>query len=164
MRKAYRQVVRTRGNYSQMVCHFAYAQTSPRWKEWKFRSISLRQALQLVKDGEATPITRDIDGTIYTVGFQALSPTAASRPSATTLTVATTLAVGNAAALPGQRPALTPQERAEILKFELWPFIHDTRAALTGPRATPAECRKAMRLAGVIRLQTSSCTAFARAA
>ena len=155
MRKRPRNLVRTRGkrvlnSYSRMVCHFAYAQLSEKWEEWKFRTISHRQANQLVAAGEATPVTREKDGVVYIVGYRALKPTNWERPSSPTLTVATTNAVANAVAREGINPRLTRREREEIFKYKVYALIGDDKAVSIRPRITEAERNSAETLLGPV--------------
>ena len=163
MRKRSRNLLRTRGkrilnSYNRMVAHFAYAQLSQRWEQWTFRTISERQALQLVAAGEATPITRKKDGIVQVVGYQALTPTSWERPSPATLTLATTNAVANAVASEQSAPPkLTRRERDEIFKFKVWPLIGDTRAVAVRPRISDADRAEAEKLLGpiIVRIQAS---------
>ena len=153
MRKRSRNLVRTRGkrvlnSYSRMVCHFAYAQLSEKWEEWKFRTISYRQASQLVAAGEASAVTREIDGVVCIVGYRALKPTSWERPSAATLTVATTNAVANAVPCQGKSPRLTRRERDEIHKFKVYALIGDNKAVSVRPRITEVERAEAEKLLG----------------
>ena len=148
MRKRSLNLVRTRGkrvlnSYNRMVRHFAYAQLSQRWAEWTFRTISERQALQLVAAGEAIAITRQVDGIVQTVGYQAITPTSWELPSPATLTLATTNAVANAV---GIAPKLTRRERDEIFKFKVWALIGDTKAVAVRPRISDADRAEAEKL------------------
>jgi hypothetical protein len=139
-------------SYTRMVAYFAYAQLSNKWGEWTFRTISQRQAELLVASGEATAITRMMDGAVRIVGYRALKPTSWERPSPSTLTLGTMLAVGYdeaAARVADSRYRLTRRERAEILKFRVWPLIGDTKAVAVRPRMTGAERVLAEKLLGV---------------
>jgi len=139
--------VRSRGKvvlnaYSRMVAYFAYAQLSERWAEWTFRSVSQRQAENLVAAGEAVAIIRMQDGAVRIVGYRALKPTSWERPSPATLTFQTMVAVGNNEA----QAKLTRRERMEIIKFKVWPLIGDTKAVCVRPRISAADRREAEKL------------------
>lgn len=156
MRKRSRGRVRSRGKvilnaYTRMVAYFAYAQGSEKWREWSFRTISQRQAQTLVAAGEATPITRMVDGEIRVVGFRALKPTSWERPSPATLTFYTMCAVGNQDAESKEidpRYRLTRRERLEIVKFKVWPLIGDDKAVAVRPRISEADRKEALKLLG----------------
>jgi len=144
MRKRCRSRVRSRGKvvlnaYTRKVAYFAYSQSSPRWREWTFRTKSQRAAEQLVAAGEAEPIVREVDGVVQVVGYRALSPTSWERPSPATLTYSTMMAVGN----DEEGAKLSRWERREILKFRVWPLIGDTRAVAVRPRISADERRHA---------------------
>lgn len=121
--------------YSRLVAYFAYAQTSERWREWTFRTISQRQAEGLVAAGEAVPITRMEDGAVRIVGYRALKPTNWERPSPATLTYGTMLAVAG----------LTDSRR-QVEKFQVWPLIGDTKAVAVRPRISEADRARAEKL------------------
>lgn len=147
MRKRSRGRVRTRGKivlnaYTRMVAYFAYAQVSQRWREWSFRTVSQRQAEALVAAGEAESITRFHDGAVRVVGYRALKPTSWERPSPATLTAGTLCAVGNAVGRP-EEIRLTRYERNEIVKFQVWALIGDTKAVAVRPRISEADRRLA---------------------
>lgn len=155
MRKRCRSRVRSRGKvvlnaYSRMVPYFAYAQTTDKWREWTFRTKSQRQAEALVAAGEAEIVTRMVDGVVRVVGYRALTPTSWERPSPATLTFGTMCAVGNQDAEGkddiAERHRLTRRERAEIVKFKVWPLIGDTKAVAVRPRISAAERREAEKL------------------
>ena len=161
MRKRARNLVRTRGkrvlnSYNRMVCHFAYAQLSEKWDEWKFRTISYRQASLLVSAGEASAITREIDGVVCIVGYRALKPTSWERPSAATLTVATTHAVANAVTREEKSHRLTRRERDEIFKYKVYALIGDDKAVSVRPRITEAERAEAEKLLGPVVVRVPS--------
>lgn len=140
MRKHVRTRVRTRGRRiltvkTRMVALFFYSQTSLRWREWTFRTVSMKLADGLVKMGEAAPIVRMYDGDLRTVGYRALKPLAHERQSPTTLTYATMRAVSNQ----DSGASLSWGEREEIIRFKVWPLIGDTKAVAVRPRMTDAE-------------------------
>jgi hypothetical protein len=142
MTKRCRNRVRSRGklvlnSYNRMVQHFAYVQCSEHWKDWAFRTISLRQAEILVIDGEAERVTRLVDGEVQVVGYRALNPTRWERPSPTTLTLSTMIAVGKRA----QHCLLKRHEEREIMRFIVWPLIGDTKATCVRPPMTTMERR-----------------------
>lgn len=163
MRKRCRSRVRSRGkvvlnSYTRMVAYFAYSQLSNKWREWSFRTVSQRMAEMLVANGEATPITRLVDGEVRVVGYRALKPTSWERPSPATLTFDTMCAVGNQDAAGKEvdpKYRLTPWERRQIVKFQVWPLIGDTKAVAVRPRITDAERRLAEKLLGRGVRQTS---------
>jgi hypothetical protein len=157
MRKRCRSRVRSRGKvvlnaYTRMVAYFAYAQLSEKWREWNFRTISQRQAETLVAAGEATPITREVNGEVQLVGYRALQPTSWERPSPATLTFATMEAVRREA----MHERLTRRQRAEVVKFKVWPLIGDTKAVAVRPKISEAEYRLAMKLLGPAWMPTAS--------
>ncbi len=134
--------------YSRMVAHFAYAQPSERWNEWSFRLISARQAQAMVECGEAAWISREVttpqgELQVQPVGIRALQPTNWEHPTPCTLTVATTHAV--ALATDG-RQRLTRRQRAEVLRFKVWPLIGDTKAVAVRPRISAEDRRVAENL------------------
>jgi hypothetical protein len=150
MRKHCRSRVRTRGKVvltamSRMVSYFAYIQPTPSWRDWNYRTISQRQALNLVAAGEAEPVTRLVEGVVRTVGYRALTPTSWEpiRPSG--LTFATMRAVGKDAY--GHK--LTRRERLEVVKFKVWPLIGDSKAVAVRPRLSPADRAVAESLLGL---------------
>lgn len=149
MRKRCRSRVRSRGKvvlnaYTRMVAYFAYAQQTEKWREWSFRTISQRQAEQLVAAGEAMPITRQMDGVVQIVGYRALQPTSWERPSPATLTLGTMQAVLRES----YKERLTRRQRDEILKFRVWALIGDEKAVAVRPRISEAEYRLAVKLLG----------------
>jgi len=154
MRKHARNRVRTRGKRvlnanTRLVPYFGYAQISQNWRDWSFRSISQAKALELEREGEAEAITRMVDGFVRIVGYRAKKPIRVDRPSPTTLTLATMVAVGNATLdAKGKRPELTPAERHQVEKFQVWALIGDDKACAVRPRITEAEHRLAMKLLG----------------
>lgn len=138
MRKHCRSRVRSRGKlvltpYTKMVAHFAYAQPSEKWKDWNFRTISLREALNLVAAGEAEAVTREKDGAVQVVGYRALTPTSWERPSPASLTFATLNAVSNHVGEPKDLQ-VSRKDRMEYVKFKVWPLIGDTKAVAVRPR------------------------------
>lgn len=158
MRKHCRSRVRSRGkvvlnSYTRLVAYFAYLQQSDKWKEWTFRTVSQRQAELLVSAGEATQVTRQVDGVVRIVGYRALKPTSWERPSPATLTFGTMCAVGNQDADGKEdiaaRYRLTRHEQREIVKFKVWALIGDTKAVAVRPRITDAERALAMKLLGL---------------
>lgn len=143
-RKHCRTRVRSRGKfvlnpYTRMVEHFAYAQLTDNWREWKFRTISQRQAQQLVMAGEAEAVTREKDGVVQLVGYRALTPTNWERPSPATLTFSTMCAVAKRAMAEGDK--LTRRERDELVKFDVWALIGDK--GLVRPKISAADLRRA---------------------
>lgn len=158
MRKRCRSRVRSRGkvvlnSYTRMVAYFAYTQLSEKWREWNFRTVSQRVAEALVAAGEAVPIYRmqgDEVRSVGIVGYRALKPTSWERPSPATLTFGTMCAVGNQDAEGkddiAARYRLTRRERAEIVKYKVWPLIGDTKAVAVRPRISEAERREAEKL------------------
>lgn len=136
--------------YTRMVAYFAYEQGSYRWREWSFRTISQREAWNLVAAGEAEVITRMKDGEVQVVGYRATKPTSWQRPSPATLTAGTLKAVGNAV---GKKEdlALTRRERDEIFKFKVWALIGDDKAVCVRPRISARERREAEKLLGPLR-------------
>lgn len=147
MRKRCRDRARSRGkvvlnSYTKMVAYFAYAQSSNRWKEWTFRTISQRQGEQLAAAGEATPVMRWVDGKVCCVGFRAMTPTRWERPSVPSLTYSTLEAVAREA-LGGH---MARWARDEVNKYRVWPLIGDTKAVAVRPRMTEAERRFAEKL------------------
>jgi hypothetical protein len=154
MRRRHRTKILTRrkqvlNSYNRMVAHYAYLQASSKWSEWTYRTISLRQAENLVAAGEVERVTRMVDGAVQTVGFRALKPTSWEHPSPATLTFATMIAVGNADG------RLTRREEMEVIKFRLWPLIGDNRAIRVGPAMTPAERLSAEKLLATGKLQAA---------
>jgi hypothetical protein len=165
-RKHCRTRVRSRGKvvlnaYSRMVAHFAYAQLSENWREWKFRTISERQAEQLVAAGEAERITQETHRTITlsaggtntvkaveVVGYRALSPTSWERPLPAMLTFGTMRAVAKRALgetkSGGER--LSRRERDELNRFDVWALIGDDKAVAVRPRTSAAYMRRALSL------------------
>lgn len=134
--------------YTRMVAHFAYIQPSERWTEWNFRLISARQAQLLVDCGEAVWVAREVvtpegEREVTDIGIRALTPTSWERPSPCTLTLATTNAVGLAA---DGEAELTRRQRAEYLKFRVWPLIGDTKAIAVRPRISEVDRRMAENL------------------
>lgn len=153
-RKHCRTHVRSRGKlvlnaYTRQVSYFAYIQDSEIWTQWKMRTISQRQAEQLVAAGEAEEIWRMKDETVQVVGYRALTPTSWERPSPATLTFATMVAVGRRA-MPSCR--LTRRQRDEVTKFDVWPLIGDTKAVAVRPKISDADRRNAENLLDVKRL------------
>ncbi len=134
--------------YSRMVAHFAYIQPSERWTEWSFRLISARQAQAMVDGGEAVWVSREVatpqgELQVQPVGIRALQPTNWEHPTPCTLTVATTHAVALAA---DGRQRLTRRQRAEVLRFKVWPLIGDTKAVAVRPRISAEDRRVAENL------------------
>lgn len=147
MRKHARNRVRTRGKRvltaeTRMVALFGFFQSSPKWREWTFRTVSLKKAETMAKQGEVVPVLRWHDGAVRAVGYIATKPVRLDRPSPTTLTFATMRAVGNQDA----GADLTANERREIDKFRVWPLIGDTKAVAVRPRMTDDERKFAMKL------------------
>jgi hypothetical protein len=156
MRMRHRTLARSRGklvmnSYNRMVAHFAYAQTSEKWGDWTFRTISQRQAENLVSAGEAERIIRRLDGEVQVVGYRALKPTSWERPSPATLTFATMKAVAKHA----QGYRLTRGESEQVIKFRVWPLIGDTRAVAVRPRISDAERDSAETLLAGGKLQAA---------
>lgn len=155
-RKHCRTLVRSRGKrvlnaYNRMVAHFSYAQLTENWREWKYRTISQRQAEQLVSAGEAERITREKDGAVQVVGYKALTPTSWERPSPATLTFSTMCAVAKRS-MDVKHPKdfrLTRRERDELVKFDVWALIGDKRAVAVRPRISDAERKRAESLLGI---------------
>jgi hypothetical protein len=142
MRRCHRTKVLTRRklvptNYSRKVAHFANNQLSPKWQEWTFRTISLRQALIMEAAGEVDRITREVDGAVQIVGFLAKNPSIPGNPTPATLTLATLNAVSN------RDGRLTRGEELQVIKFLAWPMIGDTKAVCVRPPMTVAERRYA---------------------
>jgi hypothetical protein len=142
MTKRCRNKVRNRGKLvlnamSRLVNYFAYVQDSEIWTDWKFRTISQKQAENLVLAGEAEVITREKDGVVQVVGYRALTPTSWEEPSPATLTFATMRAVGKQA----QGCRLTRRERDHVFKFKVWPLIGDDKAVAVRPRISEADRR-----------------------
>ncbi|MFP5231521.1 MAG: hypothetical protein ACLGQX_02705 [Acidobacteriota bacterium] len=134
--------------YSRMVAHFAYVQPSERWTEWSFRLISARQAQAMVDCGEAVWVSREVttpqgEPQVQPVGIRALQPTNWEHPTPCTLTVATTHAVALAA---DGRQRLTRRQRAEVLRFKVWPLIGDSKAVAVRPRISAEDRRVAENL------------------
>ncbi len=134
--------------YTRMVAHFAYIQPSERWTEWSFRLISARQAQTMVDCGEAVWVSREVatpqgEPQVQPVGIRALQPTNWEHPSPCTLTVATTHAVALAA---DGRQRLTRRQRAEVLRFKVWPLIGDSKAVAVRPRISAEDRRVAENL------------------
>ncbi len=147
-RRASAAAERVLNPYSRMVAHFAYTQASERWSEWSFRLISARQAQAMVEGGEAVWIQREVttpEGMlqVQAVGIRALQPTNWEHPSPCTLTVATTHAVALATDGEGR---LTRRQRAEYLRFKVWPLIGDTKAVSVRPRISAEDRRVAENL------------------
>jgi hypothetical protein len=140
--------VRSRGrfvlnNYSKQVKLFAYLQECEDWKQWVRRTISQRAADELVRDGEAQAVTRQVDGVVTCVGYRAVTPTGWSKSSPSTLTFGTLVAVGKEAAGRGH---LSRAEKMHIIKFRVWPLIGDTKAVAVRPRISETERRHAEQL------------------
>lgn len=133
-------------SYNRMVAQFAYLQDQSDWRLWTFRTISERSALILVANGEAEPVTREVERTldgritksVEIVGYRALKPTSWERPSPATLTFGTMQSVAGLRA--GRRAA------DEVIKFRVWPMIGDTRAVAVRPRMSEAELHEAGKL------------------
>jgi hypothetical protein len=142
-----------------MVAYFSYSQSTEKWKDWTFRTISQRQAENLVAAGEARPITRMRDGIVQVVGFRATKPTSWERESPATLTYATMVAVGNdGGGVPADpRYRQTRREREEVTKFRVWALIGDTKAVAVRPRITEAERELAEKL---LKPSTRRCRGF----
>lgn len=154
MRKHCRARVRTRGQrvlnaVTRLVPYFGYAQITQNWREWSFRSVSLKKAQELEKSGEAEAITRMVDGFVRVVGYRATKPIRVDRPSPCTLTMATMMAVGNNET--GNKEAmarLTRGERNQIEKFQVWALIGDDKAVCVRPKLNEMERKIAERLLG----------------
>lgn len=146
MRKHCRGRVRSRGKkiltpYSRMVALFRYEHMCRQWWRRELWTISQREALRLVAAGEAEQVVRMVGEVLQVVGYQALKPIRAERPSPATLTLSTMVAVGNETAVVPADPRYrqTSWERDECNKFHVWPLIGDTKAVAVRPRITVAE-------------------------
>jgi hypothetical protein len=154
MTKRCKNRVRSRGklvlnSYNRMVAHFAYNQISGKWREWTFRTISLREAEKLEAAGEVKRVTREVDGVLQVIGFASLEATVSGRPTPTTLTKKTLDAVSN------QDGRLTRREEIEVIKFIVWPLIGDTKAVCVRPPMTPIERHFAEKVLAVGRLRVA---------
>ena len=138
-----------------MVKLFAYIQPiGATWKEWAFRTVSLRQAQAHVMSGEAVAVTRMVDEVVQIVGYQATKPVRQSKPSPTCLTLSTMSAVAKASIVPvmpdGQKPDLGMgwADERQVEKFRVWPLVGDNKAVAVRPRISAEERAYAEKLLG----------------
>jgi hypothetical protein len=146
--------VRSRGklvlnSYNRMVAHYVYGQISSKWRDWTFRTISLRQAEIKEAAGEVERVMREVDGVVQCVGFLAKNATIQSNPTPATLTLATLNAVSN------RDGRLTRGEELQVIRFLAWPMIGDTRATCVRPPMTATERRYAEKVLAAGRLQVA---------
>jgi hypothetical protein len=124
---------------TKKVSLFAYEQLSERWREWKYRTVSMERVNRLLAKGEVEPVTRETGRGVEVVGYRCLFPTKQRRPTPTTLTMATMHAVANAVGNQAELQ-LTWSEEKQVAKFLLWPFEFDRKNPSTvGPRVTAVE-------------------------
>jgi hypothetical protein len=120
---------------------FRYTQESASWREWTYRTVSLRKALEMLAAGEADLVERKTENGLVTM-FKESKPSRAAGPSPCTLTLKTLQAVAQRAL----HCPLSGGERAQIVKYMLWPFIGDTLAVAVRPKVTERERRAAASL------------------
>lgn len=121
--------------YNRLVALFRYQDKDIRWRDRLFRTVSLRAAQELELTGQAQKVIRWIEGVPTLVGYQAMAPIRAERPSPTTLTFHTLQCVSGEVDHP-----------SEVLKYLVWPLIGDHKAVAVRPRISAAERRVAEKL------------------
>jgi hypothetical protein len=138
-----------------LVKLFSYIQPAgSTWKDWTFRTVSLKQAQTYVLTGEAIAVTRMVDGAVEIVGYSALQPVRQSKPSPSCLTFGTMDAVAKAAVIPsmvnGTRPDMGLSYGAErqVEKFKVWALVGDNKAVAVRPRISAEERAHAENLLG----------------
>jgi hypothetical protein len=156
--------VRTRAEqattvYSRLVMLFSHSQKHESvWREWSYRVVSERQALQLRAAGEADPVydyeglrpgpgalDRCIEaGSVRLIGYRAtaLMRRGGSSPSsldADTMEALLHEALRQAGFRGDESDKIFRGDVARLEKFRLWPFEGDDRAVRVRPRPSAIE-------------------------